>query len=216
MFSIGRSRPLRRTCCTWRPDLPTWVKQQSFLTSFCLRGSQLSCLKQLSLPQNFHISGPDISINFADGLPGLIVCPELQVDRDGQERTPCAIVARSKWRKKEKRPLKFTAFRNNPILIPHVSSNSHSCVTAACCGFLSWLNYCRHCAGFSERHKSSPQYQKLTQSDLIHLQSGCFGVWWSPKVRITLTLSSGRKKWNLETMYEPLVHFDCGAVGKED
>lgn len=24
------------------------------------------------------------------------------------------------------------------------------------------------------------------------------------------------KKWNLEPIYDPLKHFDCGGVGKED
>lgn len=112
------------------------------------------------------------SILWPDRLPGLIVCLEFQVERYRVGKntmlhcvclrlrnTNYAIVARSKWRERErkKRPLKFTVFKNNLILIPHVCCNSHSgdlCDIAVCCGFLSWLSYCSQCAGFTERDTS--------------------------------------------------------------
>lgn len=76
-FLLG-GRGLCATRVAQRPDLPTWVEQESL---FCLRGSQLSCLKRLSLTLTFLVLVFP-SILWTDWLPGLIVCPELQVDWD--------------------------------------------------------------------------------------------------------------------------------------
>lgn len=108
-------RGLCATRVAQRPDLPTWVEQESLLTFFCLRGSQLSCLKHLPLTLTFLVLVSP-SILWTDWLPGLIVCPELQVDRDRVGKntvlhcvclrlrnTNYAIVARSKRREKKKK-----------------------------------------------------------------------------------------------------------------